>query len=213
MIISISGIDGAGKSTQISKLLGYCEEKKLSYCRKWSKARGTPGILLLKQIVRRDKGMADTEKLEYRDKVYRSGWKRTLLLYASLIDLCWYWGIYFRVLSKKYDVLILDRYIWDTYVEVSSEFHIENLSSRMIWKLVRLVAVKPQKSILLQITAEESLHRDLLKGEITTDELSVKKEKLRLYESLRVQNAWDTEIDAMQCVDGTFRQIIAELGI
>lgn len=207
MVVSFSGIDGAGKTTQINNLLKHCKINNLSCCRKWSKARGTPGIMFLKSLVRRDSYMEKEQKLEYREKVYNTGWKKNLLLYASLFDLCWYWGIYFRIIKHKYDVLILDRYIWDTYVEVSSEFKISSLSKKILWKLVRIVALEPEKSILLMIPAEESLRRDLLKGEITTDELNVKKEKLDFYERLRKEKVWNTEIDAMQSIDDTFRQI------
>ena len=127
MVVSFSGIDGAGKTTQITLLEQYCTKNRIQYTKKWSKARGTPGIMFLKNIVRRDKKMDTQGQLEYREKVYKTGWKRKFLLTVSLLDLCWYWGIYFRVLRKKCPLLILDRYIWDTYVEVSTEFGIDNL--------------------------------------------------------------------------------------
>lgn len=212
MIVSFSGIDGAGKTTQIENLISYCQAHGITYSRKWSKARGTPGIMLIKRLVRKDSGMSDAEKLEYRGKVYQSGWKRKLLLQLSLLDLCWYWGVYLRAISHRYQILILDRYIWDTYVEVSSEFKIDNLSKRILWKIIKCVYVKPKVSILLNIPAEESLRRDLLKGEITTDELGLKKEKIALYDELRNKHAWNTEIDAMQSVNDTFRNVLDAVG-
>lgn len=208
MIVSFSGIDGAGKTTQINLLLDYCTINNLRCVRKWSKARGTPGIMFLKDLVRRDKGLDTNEKLDYHDKVYKNSWKRELLLMASLLDLLWYWGIYFRVISKKYDVVILDRYIWDTYVEVSSEFHKYNLKRNFLWKCVELVAVKPKESILLVIPPEESLKRDLLKGEITTDELKVKQKKVDLYMEIKKQNCWNVVIDATHSIENVFSEII-----
>lgn len=55
MIVSFSGIDSAGKTTQIDLLYKYFEEHHIKAKKIWSKARGTPGVLLLKQLVRRDK--------------------------------------------------------------------------------------------------------------------------------------------------------------
>ena len=62
MIVSFSGIDSAGKTTQIELLSEYCVRNPIR-CRKvWSKARGTPGVLLLKELVRKDKKMDALEK-------------------------------------------------------------------------------------------------------------------------------------------------------
>lgn len=213
MVVSFSGIDGAGKTTQINLLIKYCEEHNLKCTRKWSKARGTPGIMFLKKIIRRDKGLDNESKLDYRKKIYNTGWKKKLLLIFSLLDLCWYWGLYYRVIQHKYDVMILDRYIWDTFVEVSTEFGSECLKKSFLWKIVKIVALKPKKSILLMIPPEESLRRDLLKGEITTDELELKKEKVDYYLQLREKKSWNVEIDAMQSIDDTFNIILKEIGL
>lgn len=213
MVVSFSGIDGAGKTTQITLLENYCKAHGIHYTKKWSKARGTPGVMFLKNLVRRDKGMDTQGQLEYRDQVYKTGWKRKLLLNVSLLDLCWYWGIYFRVLRKKYPLLILDRYIWDTYVEVSTEFGIDNLKDRFLWKLVKTVAMKPDKSIILTIPAEESLRRDTLKGEITTDSLEFKKNKIAIYQMLMDKNCWNVILDATASVEQTFTNICRALGL
>ncbi len=213
MVVSFSGIDGAGKTTQITRLEAYCTQHNICYTKKWSKARGTPGIMFLKNLVRRDKKMDTEAKLEYREQVYKNGWKRKVLLTASLLDLCWYWGIYFRILRRKCPLLILDRYIWDTYVEVSTEFGIENLKDRLLWKLVKAVAMKPDKGIILTIPAEESLRRDMLKGEITTDSLEFKKNKIGIYTMLMEQNCWNVVLDATATVEQTFAEICQAIGL
>lgn len=213
MVVSFSGIDGAGKTTQITLLEEYCKTHGISCKKKWSKARGTPGIMFLKNLVRRDKKMQTDEKLEYREKVYQNGWKKKLLLTASLLDLCWYWGIYFRFLKMRRGIVILDRYIWDTYVEVSTEFKVENLQKRFLWKVVKCLAMKPHKSLILTIPAEESLRRDMLKGEITTDSLEFKQNKIAIYQMLMEQKRWNVVLDATHTVEETFAQICQAIGL
>ena len=75
------------------------------------------------------------------------------------------------------------------------------------------MALKPGKAILLEISAEESLRRDLLKGEITTDELQVKKDKISKYMFLKEKNAWNVVIDSTKGINETFLQIRLALGI
>lgn len=214
MVVSFSGIDGSGKTTQINLLTDHCDRQGIKYIKKWSKARGTPLIMFLKKIVRRDSGMAKEQKEEYREAIYHSRKKKNLLFVGSMLDLCLYWGITFRYLKWKYrkGIMILDRYIWDTYVEVSNEFHIENLDKHFLWKMVRLFAIKPDVGILLTIPAEESLRRDLLKEEIATDALEFKKAKIDSYMMLKERGCWDVCIDTMTSIDQTHIDILTAIG-
>lgn len=211
MVVSFSGIDGAGKTTQINLLTNYCNKHGIKYIKRWSKARGTPGIMFLKRLVRRDKNMSQDQQVEYRDKIYKSSWKKKILYFLSMVDLCIYWGVYLRCIRHTSDLLILDRYLWDTYVEVSNEFHIENLNKRFLWKLVKFCSLKPNISVLLFIPPEESLRRDMLKGEITTDALEVKQAKTDIYMRLKEQGVWSTCIDSMVSIEQTHNEILKVL--
>ena len=207
MLISFSGIDSSGKTTQIKKLEEYCKFEHIRYIRLWGKARGTPGVLLLKKIVRRDRHMNSTQKKEYRASVYDNENKKKLLLIASLVDLCWYFGIYYRIVGAFYKVTVLDRYIWDTFIEVKTEFNGINFENWILWKMVLKLSPKPIKSFIFVIPPEESIRRDIQKNESSIDTLEMKKQKINLYHQLINEGKWDYVIDGMKTVDSIHEQV------
>lgn len=208
MMVSFSGIDSSGKTTQIQLLEEYCIANKINVSRAWGKARGTPGVLFLKELLRKDKKLDSSQKLEYRDQVFQNPRKQKLLLFASLLDLMWYFGIYYRLLSIKYSVLILDRYIWDTYIEVKTEFSAINLDKWFLWKMVLFVSPKPKISFLFLIPPEVSIERDINKNDLTVDSLSLKKEKIGLYYNLKNQGKWSNQMDGLRAIKDIHSDVI-----
>ena len=155
----------------------------------------------MKKLLRRDQKYTFEEKLAYRERVLKSSIKRRLLLYASLFDLLWYFGIYYRILDLFYKITILDRYIWDTYIELKTEFTDSNFENWILWKLVIFLSPEPRVSILITIPPEESIRRDIQKNDLTVDSLDLKKQKLSLYEKLSQNQKWSVVINGMQPED------------
>lgn len=208
---SFSGIDSSGKTTQIEKLASYCIEKNINAKIIWGKGRGTPGVLWLKELLRRDKKMNAEEKNEYRKNVYRNKKKKLMLLIASILDLYWYFGIYYRLLNLKYQILICDRYIWDTYIDFRTEFSEFNIDKWLIWKIAVFLAPVPKESFVFIISAEESYRRDTLKGDLDRDELAVKSKKVAEYMRLVNRKKWNKVIDGTKPIEEIFLIIKEEV--
>ena len=217
MIISFSGIDSAGKSTQIELMKEELEKRKIKFCVKWSKARATPGVGFLKEIFRKDKNMNYEEKMQHRKEVFENKKKKTLLLFASLLDLCIYWGIYFRLLKCKYRVLILDRYLWDTFVELKTDFKGIDFEKWLLWKFLAKIAPRPNVSFLLVVPLEVSLKRDIEKTDMTVefpatiDSSGRKIEKINTYFSLAEGKKWDYIIDGTKGIEEVHSAIMDKL--
>lgn len=217
MVIGISGIDSAGKSTQIDLLRKELENREIKCCVKWSKARATPGVVFLKELFRKDKKMNYQDKMEHRKEVFENKRKKTLLLVASLADLCVYWGIYFRFLKLKYKVLILDRYLWDTFVEIKTDFRGIDFEKWLLWKLLLKITPKPDTSFLLVVPLEVSMCRDIQKTDLTVenpatiDSSERKIEKINTYFSLLDQNKWDYIIDGTNGIQEVHETIMRVL--
>lgn len=212
-MVSFSGIDSSGKTTQINLLYEYCLKNGIKVKKIWGKARGTPGVLLIKNIVRKDKKMNFEEKMLYREQIYKSSFKKKLLLIASILDLYWYFGIYYRLLDSLNTVLICDRYIWDTYVELKTEFSDTDIDKWLIWKIAVLVSPKPELSFIFTIPAEESLKRDVQKNDPTVDSLKIKRNKIDLYMNLINKGKWTNVIDGLKPIDEIHKNILEVLNI
>ena len=195
MIVSFSGIDSAGKTTQINLLMDYFEKHNIKSKKIWSKARGTPGVLFVKQLIRRDRGFDDAKKLEYRKEVYKNPRKERLLYIASMLDLCWYWGIYYRILNLLNKYVICDRYVWDTFVEINSDFAGINIEKSILWKIVRAIVPKPKVSFVFVVPAEVSLSRDYEKNAAGVETIEVKSKKIELYLKCIEKKCWTNVMD------------------
>src|SRR5690554_2016130 len=117
IMISFSGLDSSGKGTQIAVTEKHLNEQGIKCRTLWARGSWTPGIELIKRIVRRDKGLTDKQKEQYRRKVRSNPWIQRLILILSILDLIWYWGLFYRLAGLFVSVLICDRYIWDTLVD------------------------------------------------------------------------------------------------
>ena len=208
MIVSFSGIDSAGKSTQVELLSQYCREKGISAKRIWSKARGTPGVIFLKSIVRRDKGMDEAEKTEYRNSIYADGKKAKILYVLSLLDLCWYWGIYYRILGWTKKILICDRYLWDTYIELKYDFENIEIDHSSLWSFVKFCTPKPKISFVFVVPPEVSAERDRQKDADGIESVERKKQKIDTYLDCIKKGCWTNEMNGMKSVEALHNEVV-----
>lgn len=200
MIISFSGIDSSGKSTQIRLLEDYFNNNQIKYVKRWGKIRGTPGIVFLKRLVRNDKKMSKEGQKEYREKIYSNSFKQKLLINLALLDFILYFGFYYRILNLFNRYIICDRYIWDSYIEVKTEFNLVKIDKNLLWIVSKFIVPKPKYSFIFVIPAEVSLERDYNKQDPSIDNIELKKSKIQLYEKLIDDGKWNNIISGMDSI-------------
>ncbi|SDJ26638.1 hypothetical protein [Proteiniclasticum ruminis] len=206
-MITFSGIDGAGKTTQILLFEKYCVDNGIKFKKMWARGRCTPGVVLIKNIVRKDKNLNQKEKIEYRNNIHKSTSKRRLLLIASILDLYWFFGIYYRILDVLYPKFICDRYIWDTYIDFKVDYSEFNFENWLIWKLLLKLIIKPEESYVFVISAKESIRRGIQKKEAGMETIEQKTKKIQLYLELVHQGKWSKVIDGNQTIESIFNSI------
>ena len=127
MIVSFSGCDGAGKSTQINELVKSLNANGLTVKNVWSRGGYTPGFNIVKSgvlwILGKNKkrsvksGTLDDNYFRRREKILNQDIIARLWLAFAIIDITLLYGVYIRVLSKLGVIVICDRYIADTKID------------------------------------------------------------------------------------------------
>jgi thymidylate kinase len=210
-MISISGIDGCGKGTQIELVEHYLRKNNISYMKRWARGSWTPGIELVKKIVRSDHGFTEEQKDVYRTEARSNPKSARIILILSILDMIWYFGIWYRILKLFAKEFICDRYLWDTLVDFRVNFSNFDFEKWSIWKLLIWLTPQPDVSILLVISAEMSVERGIKKNEFFMEPFEVKAKKVNEYHKLMLQKKWNCIISADDVVENIFERIKTEL--
>ena len=210
-IVSFSGIDGSGKGTQIKIIEIFLNAHNRKFKTVWARGSWTPGIELVKRIVRKDKGFNEEQKAGYRKEARSNPKTSKIILILSILDMTWYFGIWYRILKLFYKELICDRYIWDTLVDFKVNFSSFDFEKWFIWKFLVWITPKPDISILLVISAEMSLTRGIEKNEEHMEKIEIKRKKVDEYQKLITLNYWNCMIKADDSSDNISQKIIQEL--
>ena len=203
MLIEFSGLDCAGKSTQIDLLKKHLENKGLKVKVVWSRGGYTPGIEGLKNIVRGGKSKKPEEQTaeERKAKVAREPQGGRLLLWLSIADLVFYWGFMFRQWSKGSRVLLCDRYFGDTLIDFQLKYKNIGFENWVIWKILRKVYRRPDLSFVLTITPEESIKRSMLKFEPFPESEERREMRLNKYLDEIANGRWQYVVDCMRPIN------------
>ncbi len=206
-MISFSGIDGAGKSTQIELVKRLYEERGKKYKVIWGRGGWTPGLEFVKNLIRTDKKLDARAREEYRLAVHKNIRKKKLLLIGAILDLYIYFGVYYRFLGLFGREVICDRYIWDTYVDWKVNYAMFNFENWLIWKLLLLIIPYPSTSIILSISPEESTRRCNFKIDDLTESEELRMSKIDLYFQLIEDQKWTHNVNSQKTIEEVFSEI------
>ncbi len=193
MLIAISGIDGSGKTTYadiLSDILELCELRKRIV---WSRV-GSSNFLKpfskLAQIfyyMKTGKGFTkNSENLEEsevrrKDLFGKSSVTRLIGVHLLLLEMVWQYSIKvaFPLLQKK--VVICDRYIYDTLVDIITRYGINpnDIEGRLFRKMLTALAPKPDIAYVLMIPQQEAIRReqvDLRVSQLVKDQVNTYRE-------------------------------------
>lgn len=148
--ISFSGVDGAGKSTQIDRLCVYLRQTGLrvrivcfwDHVARLTRFRETAGHV----VFRGDTGVGSpSAPICRRDKNVRSWFMTPIRLFLYSLDAISLWLLIERAQHSRADVLIFDRYIYDELANLELHRWLMRAYARVLFRFVP----KPDISYLL----------------------------------------------------------------
>jgi len=188
MLISISGVDGCGKTTYGKALYDILVFFELRTSFVWSRVGSSSFLKPLAKIgkiiynLRKGslvpKHSENYEESEERRKVLfaRSSILRILGLFMLLLEMLWQYSLKLRLLLLSKKVVICDRYIYDTLVDIITRYgmNLNSLEGRLFKKIIVACAPKPDIAYLLNVDLDDACsrknivgkERDLLKNQI-----------------------------------------------
>lgn len=184
MIVTFSGMDSAGKSTQIKLLESSLQRQKIRVYSVWTRGGYTPGFEILKRFARTllGKKFPESGKSQARSRVLAKTWVAYIWLTVAMLDLVIVYGVSIRLRSLLRQVVICDRYLGDTALDFSINYPHIDFEKMLAWKLLCWVTPKPNHSFLLLLSVKTSIARSRKKKEPFPDDFNTLEQRLNLYQ-------------------------------
>jgi len=213
-MIAFSGLDGAGKSTQIDLLAKIYSNNKYKSLVFWSRGGYTPGMKFLKNTLKVSKKTSKKENINrqaLRKKSFSNSIVRKIWLSLAILDLIFFYVIYIRLKEFFGTKVICDRYIYDTLLDFELNFSQENVEKWLLWRLLLLLSVKPKRHFVITIPVIESLRRSKLKNEPFPDSREILKSRLDSYEHFVLLEANVIHLDGSKTIESIHSEILKEI--
>jgi dTMP kinase len=191
-LIVFSGLDGAGKSTQIEILVDYLCSRGRSPKFIWTRGGYTSLFNSLKNLLRKLMGgrVPPPGRNEKRKQVMHSKRVQKLWLIIALFDLLRVYAFQIRFWLWSGKIIICDRYSIDTLVDFKINFKNQNVEKWFLYKLLLWTSPRPDISFLMLIPVEEAIKRSGQKDEPFPDSPEILAKRLGMYKELLDDKNW-----------------------
>ncbi len=211
-LIALSGIDGAGKSTQLELLKDHFRRQGVSTIYLWSRGGYTTLFNTIKDVCRRiaGKNLPVSGVSDQREQMLRKGWIQKCWLSLAILELMRVYGIQVRWWRLRGRTVLCDRYLWDTLLDFKIAFPDVQVEKWLLWKMLVRITPSPGAAFLLMIPLKESEQRCQIKYEPFPDTPGRRAQRYVLYQELSKLGHWHI-VDASRPVDDVFAGIVAEV--
>lgn len=212
-LITLSGIDCAGKTTQIDLLVDALRNQGLSVAEFWYRPGYSPELDTLRSWIRRrspDTLPAPGRASVGREEAFSRAGVSQAWVAVALCDMALQYAVKLRTLLTMHDVVICDRYLADAALDFEMRFPDMEVPDSVWFHLVKSVCPQPDLNIVLTISHEEMLARMEIKQEPFPDPPETRDRRFDAYMALADSPGVEA-IDAEQEIEQVHRDIISRL--
>lgn len=212
-MITISGVDGSGKSTQ-ARLLAERLIRQGKRCELiWFRPGYSRGLDLLRATIRQVRPSTlptVAQASSTREAMFRRPWVRKGWIGMALADTLAQYAVRIRLLSSVGRVVICDRCLHDGALDLELRFPGEWRRAKELYGAVARLCPTPACSIALMLPHEEALRRRAAKVEPFPDPPEIAERRFLAYEEL-VANGTVQPVDGLGTVDEVHDRVVAAL--
>lgn len=204
LLIALSGVDCAGKSTQRDLLVEALRSWGARPVTVYARPGYTPGLRAVKNALRSPRGKKErapggasavSGRFPRRASNLGNPLVRWLWVTTSLLDLLWLCAVRMRLLKARGRTVVCNRYLLDALVDYRVNFPAERVEERWLCRALRRLAPRPDAAFCLMISADETAERASAKARFHRETPEVLLERWRAYLDL-------SEDLGVQIIDG-----------
>jgi len=152
MLVTFSGVDGSGKTTQAEALLSAFQTCHLRAQRVWSRGGSASWIgWLTGRRQRVPVSGTAKDRVRARQTRFRSPWLRWGWSWLTTLELLWEYALRIALPLCLGRVVIADRYLFDTLADWGAYFGEESVEKRSAARLLRGLSPRPAVAFLLDL--------------------------------------------------------------
>ncbi len=212
-LIAFSGVDCAGKSTQIGKLSEALTARGHRVQVRWFRPGYSKELDGLRRLARRLRpgSLPSAKETTAREEIFNKPGVSGAWQAAALGDSLLQCAVKVRLRCAMGTTVICDRYLHDAALDLAFRFPDQEAKTRGIMVGVRALSPTPAFWLVMMLPHEEMLRRMEIKQEPFPDPPKVRDARFRAYQVL-AQRPDATVIDADGSIDAVHQAVMAAIG-
>ena len=208
--ISFSGLDGSGKSEQSILLADKLTKVGIRNVVLYSRIGRNRSFFIPRKVLVAVMNAVNAER-DSQWKELKQEFITQLYTRLAILDTIFQYALMYRIKSIGFEIVLCDRYIWDSFIDMKILNKNSNIRDLPLWKLLEFVAPKPSLSFVLQISAQQANIREQLRKNDFIEPIDDSIQREQIYKDFILEKVWDVVLNAGNSRKDVQREIINNL--